>query len=1054
MSVFRGVCLSFVLSGCVASFEERNFPPSITITSPQENAVFSQGNDVQLLAQVSDGEDESAGLTVRVQSSKSGLLLEAYPDSAGLFDASSSELEPGEHTLTLTVEDSAGLFTSDSIRIRINSLPDTPVIYLGPDLPTTADDLQVQLIEASDPDGDDVSVSFAWYKNGVLVEGESSSVLPSSLTAKGEIWTVHVAANDGQIDSEAAIGSIEIVDTPPTVDSITIDPDGDNRTNSTLNCSATYSDIDQADVAGLQVSYRWASLSQGFYSELELEGSELILDSTLVQPDDKVYCVVTVTDSSGVSVESSTYTRIYNTPPVFNTHEILATDGVVPGQSLTCYVAYDDADGSSIEESLLWLRNGDLIELGETLNLTTTNVSEGDTISCRVDLQDEHGSSATSEATVTVENSPPVMTSVGLSPTPAYAAGELTCTAQASDVDTNDTLTYTYAWEVNGVLQSETSNVADISRQLGDVVTCRVTPFDGQANGSSMESSITVQNQPPVINSLTLTPTDVYTNGTISASVAASDLDNDLFSIEYRWYVDGNLVQEGIQNSLDGSAATTLVGLNTSNTLFDKNQVVTVVAFATDDSGTGDPVSETVTILNTPPVIDSQTLSPELLYTEDSVTVTVSGSDVDGDTVTYTYEWVIDGTPIPFYQDTLESHMYLKDSIVLSHVTPFDGQDSGVPSITETLVLNTPPVVPGAMILPQPVVYPNTVEMVCEPLEMPYDIDEDQLFVEIIWFRNGEHHAEPVFTSNYEGDTIPPEFVEEGDEWSCMIVASDEIDVVESPLTSVVATCDGAYGTVPYCPEESCLHVLTRDPNATDGVYWLGANYAEASEAYCDMTTDGGGWTLVMRLDSDTDIFGYTSSYWEDDVLLNESLLEPNDSASGENAKFASFLTVPSEEMRLQFTTPESSILFEQMNGQTAFELFSGPGFAIVEDSDATDCTSYLETDPIFDIDNMLLPAGRELFGIKKGLVQPQAYALRTRFGLIAVNVDENDATNFESSAIGVGLLFGIPSNTGGGGMFNIESSVDWIQKDCDLNCGCVGQGTEVSKTSANLWVR
>jgi hypothetical protein len=93
----------------------------------------------------------------------------------------------------------------------------------------------------------------------------------------------------------------------------------------------------------------------------------------------------------------------------------------------------------------------------------------------------------------------------------------------------------------------------------------------------------------------------------------------------------------------------------------------------------------------------------------------------------------------------------------------------------------------------------------------------------------------------------------------------------------------------------SCL-ALRSGGQIANGVYWLDPTHGGPSAAfhvYCDMTTNGGGWTMIMKA-SATTTFQWSSTYWTTTATLNTTDLDPSVDA---DAKYASFNLVPGTQM-------------------------------------------------------------------------------------------------------------------------------------------------------------
>lgn len=201
-----------------------------------------------------------------------------------------------------------GCAPKDTEEVRVGNAPPGPIaIALLPPTPTSADDLTVDLIdEAVDPEGEPVEYIIEWSVDGVLLEGVESMTLESMFTARGERWSVLVTAFDGVLEGGQAAESIDIHNSLPTVEFITISPD-DIQEKSEVTCEYDEPlDLDNDIIQQLQT---WAV--NGI--ELDVRGS---LFGTDFDKGDEISCWVYADDGVGeAEPHRSSSVTVLNTVP-------------------------------------------------------------------------------------------------------------------------------------------------------------------------------------------------------------------------------------------------------------------------------------------------------------------------------------------------------------------------------------------------------------------------------------------------------------------------------------------------------------------------------------------------------------------------------------------------------------------------------------------------------------------------------------------------------------------------------------------------------------------
>jgi hypothetical protein len=105
-------------------------------------------------------------------------------------------------------------------------------------------------------------------------------------------------------------------------------------------------------------------------------------------------------------------------------------------------------------------------------------------------------------------------------------------------------------------------------------------------------------------------------------------------------------------------------------------------------------------------------------------------------------------------------------------------------------------------------------------------------------------------------------------------------------------------GTAMAAPT-SCADALKAGAVTRSGVIEIDPDGAGRFPVYCDMETDGGGWTLALKADGERSTFRYTSPLWTTDELLNADAPDRDHT----EAKLDSFNRVPFHEVLIRFDT-------------------------------------------------------------------------------------------------------------------------------------------------------
>lgn len=559
--------------------------------------------------------------------------------------------------------------------MKFNTPPTGGAVAWTPESPGTLDSIEAILTEEpTDPEGDELSLTWTFYRNGAVFAVTGSTV-DSLTTTRGGSWTVSVVAADQEFQGEPFVDSVSIVNTPPSLLALRLTPAAPVHGDNLLL------EVESFDPDGDAVYYDTSWTRNGVPESAW--DDQMTIDGGSTRKDDVWEVTVTPADDFEQGEPLTASTTILNAPPSLASLVLAPLEPNVRSSVTATALEIQDPDSDPVGLSIEWTIDGELVQTdtlspGETTSTLDLPLTKAQVIQASATPNDGSvdGESVLS-GTLTVLNSPPELELVTLSPESGLESTLFECTPGLSSDPDGDPLSFSYTWTVSGVLISSTETTLDgdwFSKY--DTLTCRVTASDGESTDTVASNIASVENSPPTFTGVVISPARPDVSSTmVAAASGMSDADGDTGTFAYQWYVNGALASS--------TSTLRLAEYARGDELYCEMTV-------SDEESTGTTLSSSVIeILNAAPNFSSASISPSRPTVTDPLEISCAGwFDHDGDPEGYEYSWYVDGALVAEETGSiLPSGYFEKSDTVYATVTPYDGYGYGTARTTSTITV-------------------------------------------------------------------------------------------------------------------------------------------------------------------------------------------------------------------------------------------------------------------------------------------------------------------------------------------------------------------------------
>ncbi|MGZ3424043.1 MAG: fibrinogen-like YCDxxxxGGGW domain-containing protein [Polyangiales bacterium] len=230
-----------------------------------------------------------------------------------------------------------------------------------------------------------------------------------------------------------------------------------------------------------------------------------------------------------------------------------------------------------------------------------------------------------------------------------------------------------------------------------------------------------------------------------------------------------------------------------------------------------------------------------------------------------------------------------------------------------------------------------------------------------------------------------------------------ESDGFEAAVDSADVSIDDAdTGDASVGVPGSCAEIHVTDPKAPSGTYLVDPDREgprTSFKVFCDMSSDGGGWALVAKLDGTKATWVYDSARWTDDSTFDSLSTD----LTFAEAKFRSFNEMPLSQIRVRMHDGSTArAFFTNLVGTSLKDLFKGGAIATTAGR-----TQWLSLVP-----DPSLQANCNSEGLNQEWTSGGGALIHLRLGIVGNNEMDCDSPD---SFIGFGAAIGAPGVCYGG---------------------------------------